>query len=1173
MKNAWMKLAIVAALCAVCAWELGVKGIRLGKDLQGGVSLVYSVKIPAGQQSETVLGQVIEVLKQRVNPQGVLDIGMQPQGADRIEVVMPLPSAEVRALQLDAKKRIDEFLAKTQVSASELDGALATGSAASRFGKQNPAIIELEGAWQAMQQARSDFNGLQTSGATADQLSPAEDKIVSTELRYESLRGQVLSKTLAPSRLTRALDLATEPQPVRDAEGKVVVTASGAVEMGPSLREKELGAIKAEFANLSAELDEVVGANDKYLAKRTGLDDPQDLIRLMRGAGVLDFRIAVNPAKPQGVNPDQLRKDLVTKGPRSGEPGIARWFRLNDLKQWYDKPAELEALKANPSAYFAARNLSVGEFAGDLYLLLYDSEAKTLTHRSGATWGLTNAYRTVDERLGASAVGFQLDQSGGQRMAQLTGSNVGEPMAIVLDDEVYSAPRLNSTISDSGVITGQFGEEELAYLIRVLTAGSLEAKISSDPISVSILGPSIGADNLEKGLEATIISVAITCVVMLAYYFLAGLVADIALAVNTLMIFGIMALIDGTFTLPGLAGVALSVAMAVDANVLIYERIREELDLGNPLKQAIDVAYRRALSAIVDGNVTNLIACVVLYKVGATEVKGFALTMSIGVITTLFTGIWVTRAMFSVLLGAGMKRLPMLPTVVPAISRALLPRVDWISLRPALFGFSAVLAVLSAGAFFMRGNDMYETEFRGGNSMTLSTRMARAGETVAVDGRLGITRLAMEDQIRKLGADAGDDIVVAQLKTANVLTVGEPTADGLASKFQVRVGNPSPVPDGFDETRISRDIVTAVAKGLAGQLDVRMPLAFKNSTSVNHTAVTKPLEKALIGTSIGFPQASGDPVGEFRGGVAVIIEGIETPVTTADVAERIQRMRSQPDWSTTAGRKTKVVGLDPVDASNPSGLNRSVAVLVSDPDINGFDIELDIWDRDLAAVEWSLVRDALTQQASLDQVSSFSPVVADNLAATAVVAVVLSFIGMVAYIWIRFGSFRFSTATVIGVAFNVIVCLGFLAISIPLASTGFGPSLYIEEYRIDLNVVAGLLTIIGYSLNDTVVILDRIRENRGKRTWISRDTVNLSINQTFSRTILTGGSTFATAIVLIALGGTGIRPFAYTFLIGLIAGTFSSVAIAAPLVYSRKEEEQERAKAAIAPVTPVLQPA
>ena len=147
MKNSWMKLAVVAILCAISAYLLSIKGIRLGKDLQGGVSLVYSVKITDAQRQGEVLGQVIEVLKQRVNPQGVLDIAMQPQGSDRIEVVMPLPSAEVRALQLSAKSAIDDFLAKTQISAVDLDGALISGRAVARFGTLNPNVAELEIEW------------------------------------------------------------------------------------------------------------------------------------------------------------------------------------------------------------------------------------------------------------------------------------------------------------------------------------------------------------------------------------------------------------------------------------------------------------------------------------------------------------------------------------------------------------------------------------------------------------------------------------------------------------------------------------------------------------------------------------------------------------------------------------------------------------------------------------------------------------------------------------------------------------------------------------------------------------------------------------------------------------------------------------------------------------------
>jgi SecD/SecF fusion protein len=1173
MKNAWLKLLLVLVVTAFCGWQLAKNPIRLGKDLRGGVSLIYSVKVPDNQPAEEVLGQVIDVLKQRVNPQGVLDIGMQPQGNDRIEVVMPLPNAEVRALQVDAKSRADAFLAKTRLSPLELDAALLQGTAVSRFGTLNPRIAELEAAWQELQLAKSDLEALGTGG-DAVAIGAAEDRFVAAELRADGLRAEILGRTLDPARLSKALNLPTRPLPERDADGKAILDADGAVKMGASAREREIAAIKSDFPSLAAELDELVAANDVYISKRSGLDDPEDLMRLLRGAGVLDFRIAVTPTATMGVSLADMRADLAERGGRAGEPGVARWFKLNDLKQWYEKPADLEALRTDPAAYFAATyNLVAGENAGEYFILLWDDDARAMTHRGGASWGLTNAFRTVDSRLGAPAVGFSLDTWGGQRMSQMTGSNVGEPMAIVLDDQVFSAPRLNTTITDSGVISGNFSPDDIAYLIRVLTAGSLQAKVSSDPISINILGPSIGADNLERGLEATVLSVAITCVVMVLYYFFAGLVADVALAVNALLIFGVMAVIDGTFTLPGLAGIALSIAMGVDANVLIYERIREELQDGNPLRAAVATGYKRALSAIIDGNITNLIVCLVLYKVGATEVKGFALTMTIGIATTLFTAIFLTRAIYEILLDRGLRSLPMLPMVVPAVGRFIRPNIDWVRLRPTLFVACGAVFLLSLASVVIRGNDIFETEFRGGVAMTLSTREAMGGEPAGPDGRMGFTRAEVEERVRAVGKAAAGDIVVEQLASANVLTVGEKTAEGLASSFQIRVGNPPRIPEGFDESRITRDVQAAVVEAFKDDLDIRLPLSFALDASDDHTKTTRPLEKALVGRSIGRDGVANEPVGAFKGGVAILIDGITDPVTTDDVADRILRMRQQPDWSSTAGRNTRVVGLEPADPSDPAGLQKAVAVLVFDPELSSTSIGLETWDRDLAAPEWRLVREALTQQASLDQVSSFSPIVAENLAASAIVAVILSLIGMLAYIWVRFGSFRFSTSAVTALAFDVTNCLGFLAISIPLASTSFGTALFVEEYRIDLNVVAGLLTIIGYSLNDSIVILDRIRENRGKRAWISADTVNLSINQTFSRTLLTSGTTLVAAIVLISLGGTGIRPFAYTFFIGLVSGTASSVIIAAPMVYSRKEEEIARARAAIAPTAAAPQPA
>ena len=207
-------------------------------------------------------------------------------------------------------------------------------------------------------------------------------------------------------------------------------------------------------------------------------------------------------------------------------------------------------------------------------------------------------------------------------------------------------PTLQSQITNSGIITGNFSQKEIAYLTRVLDAGALEARLSPEPIAVSVLGPSLGADNLDRGFQAFIWAIIVVAIFMLTWYFFAGFVADVALLCNGIIIFGVMAMMQGTFTLPGLAGVVLTMGMAVDANVLIYERIREEIQIhgARDLREAIREGYNRVYSTIVDANLTNLIVCAVLLLMQpTTEVKGFALTLTIGIIATLFTSLFVTR--------------------------------------------------------------------------------------------------------------------------------------------------------------------------------------------------------------------------------------------------------------------------------------------------------------------------------------------------------------------------------------------------------------------------------------------------------------------------------------------------------------------------------------------------
>jgi SecD/SecF fusion protein len=308
------------------------------------------------------------------------------------------------------------------------------------------------------------------------------------------------------------------------------------------------------------------------------------------------------------------------------------------------------------------------------------------------------------------------------------------------------------------------------------------------------------------------------------------------------------------------------------------------------------------------------------------------------------------------------------------------------------------------------------------------------------------------------------------------------------------------------------------------------------------------LDRDTLGEAIS-RDGAGVPIGEFRGGVAVVIDEIDPPIGVEEVSQRLNRMRNQPDFSQSAGRQVDVIGLKAADPTKPEDGFTSVAILVFDPNLDSFTVEVDTWDRELAKEEFQLVQAALLREASLEQVSSFSPKVAENLAASAIVAVVLSLIGMLVYIWFRFGSLRYSLCAIAALVFNICICLGAIALSVMIGEKTFGSFRLLDEFRIDLNVVAGLLTIVGYSLNDTIVIMDRIRENRGKLSYATKDVVNNSINQTFSRTILTSGTTITSAVILYSLGGTGIRPFAFTFLVGLIAATYSSVVIAAPLTW------------------------
>ncbi|MGP6085708.1 protein translocase subunit SecD [Antarctobacter jejuensis] len=254
---------------------------------------------------------------------------------------------------------------------------------------------------------------------------------------------------------------------------------------------------------------------------------------------------------------------------------------------------------------------------------------------------LTNAQPAFDQN-GRPAVNFNFNPSGARKFGDYTANNIGSPFAIVLDDEVISAPVIQSHIpGGSGIITGNFTVEESTHLAVLLRAGALPAKMVF--LEERTIGPELGQDSIDAGKIATIVAFVAVLVFMFLSYGLFGVFANVALILNIGLMFGFLSLIGATLTLPGIAGIVLTVGMAVDANVLVFERIREELRTARGPARAIELGYEKALSAIVDANITTFITAVILYVMGSGPVRGFAVTLGFGILTSVFTAIFVTR--------------------------------------------------------------------------------------------------------------------------------------------------------------------------------------------------------------------------------------------------------------------------------------------------------------------------------------------------------------------------------------------------------------------------------------------------------------------------------------------------------------------------------------------------
>ncbi len=337
---------------------------------------------------------------------------------------------------------------------------------------------------------------------------------------------------------------------------------------------------------------------------------------------------------------------------------------------------------------------------------------------------------------GSPEVTFKMNAAGAQRLLKLTGkntptSNYSRRMAIILDGRVLSAPNLNSAISSSGVIQGNFTQKEVDFLVGILQSGSLPATLGKEPISESQIGSVLGADTIQRGFFASGLSIVVTLIFMLVYYRFSGVIACIALLMNMLLIYASILLIQQPITLPGLAGFVLSVGMSVDANVLVYERIREEVARRATGRMAIRNGFDNAMTTIIDSNLTTLISAIVLYAAGTDQIKGFAVPLIIGIVISMFTAVYCSRVFFDIAEKLRLASFSMMDAIAWARKSFLgQADIDFMGKRNLCYAISAALVLIGLVATGIRGKEFLDIDFNGGTSVVFSLDKSTTADVI-----------------------------------------------------------------------------------------------------------------------------------------------------------------------------------------------------------------------------------------------------------------------------------------------------------------------------------------------------------------------------------------------------------------------------------------------------------
>ena len=655
---------------------------------------------------------------------------------------------------------------------------------------------------------------------------------------------------------------------------------------------------------------------------------------------------------------------------------VGAYLRMPEIKRLL--PADVQFTK------FAWERPPKDSEVAELYALR--SNRDNLPRISGDV--VSDAQDSFDQ-YGKPSVSMTMNTRGAKEWERLTGDAYTNQtgIAIVLDNKVYTAPGVSSGPISGGrsEISGTFTINETKDIANVLRAGKLPA--SADIIQSEVVGPSLGQEAIDSGFMSFLIAMAFVLLWMVFYYGKAGIFADVALVFNILLIFGVLTSLGAVLTLPGIAGIVLTIGMSVDANVLIFERIKEELARGKGKAQAIADGFGNALSSILDANITTGLTAIILFIFGSGPIKGFATTLLIGIATSLFTAIFVTRLMIEAYTAKKGRDLAFSTPITKKLFTGM--NINFLGKRKMAYVISGILIAISVFGLFTKGLQQ-GVDFIGGRSY----------------------QVRFEHQVNP--SEIASELNDVFGSGTNVKTFGEANQIKITTPYKVDV-------EGIEvDEEIQNKLYTSLQKYLPD------------------------------GTSF-------------------------------------------EDF--TVGASEKLIGIL--------------------------------------------------------QSTKVGPTIADDIKQNAYWAILGSLVVVFLYILLRFRKWQFSLGAVTAVAHDVLIVLGIFSLTSTLMPFNM---------EIDQAFIAAILTVIGYSLNDTVVVFDRIREVVGLKGWKGGDHVNEALNSTLSRTLNTSLTTLIVLLAIFVFGGESLRGFMFAMIVGVIVGTYSSVFIATPVMFDSLKKKIASAK-------------